>query len=79
MIGMRMRQDDLVNLLDAGLVELALEFIAFVDIARIDEHCLLSCLDEDRIPLSDIEHLDRDILALLHRRRLRTSCRRRRI
>ena len=65
---MRMRQDDLVDLLDTRLVELTLELVALVDIARVDEHRLLRCLDQDGVTLADVEHLDRDILASLCRR-----------
>ena len=65
---MRMRQDDLVDLLDACLVELTLELVALVDIARVDKHRLLRCLDQDGVTLADVEHLDRDILASLCRR-----------
>ena len=57
MVSMRMCQDDLVDPLDASLVKLALELIAFIDITRIDKHRLLARLHQDRISLSDIEHL----------------------
>ena len=75
-VGMRMRQDDLVDLLDARLVELALELVALVDIARVDEHRLLRRLDENGVTLADVEHLDRDILAGRRRRRGLCSARR---
>ena len=70
MVGMRMRQDDLVDFLDAGLLELLAELVALIDIARINEDGLLGCLDEDGVALSDIEHLDRQAAI----RSLRTAC-----
>ena len=58
MVGMWMRENDLVDFRDACLLQLSPQFILLVDITRIDEHRLLRCLHEDAVPLPHVEHLD---------------------
>ena len=58
MVGMRVRDDELVDRLDIFLLERRFELRMLVEVARIDEYGLIRRSYEDGVSLPDIEHLD---------------------
>ena len=59
---MGMGQDHCIEFFDPCLVQFGAELIPLVHIARINEDVLLCGLNEDGVPLPNIEHLDRECL-----------------
>ena len=60
MVGVRVREDDCVNLLDIRFFQLRTQLVAFIHIARIHKDSLLPRLNENGVALPDVQHLDRD-------------------
>ena len=59
-VSMRVREDDSVDLFHVRLFQLGAQLVALVHITCIHKNSLLPRLDEDGVPLPDVQHLDRN-------------------
>ena len=58
MVGMRVRDDELVDRLDIFLLERRFKLRMLVEVARVDEYGLIGRSYEDGVALPDVEHFD---------------------